>query len=95
MLKEGFDDKEVEADKTGWLQSRQVNRTEDSTLCATLAARDYDGRTLVWDRDLEAKVKSLTAAQVTEAMRRHIDPAQITIIKAGDFKKAAASPTNP
>jgi hypothetical protein len=23
------------------------------------------------------------------AMRRHIDPAKLTIIKAGDFKKAA------
>ena len=89
MLKDGFDEKEVEADKSGWLQSRQVNRTEDGSLCGMLASRDYDGRTLAWDRDLEAKVKALTAAQITDAMRRHIDPAQITIIKAGDFKKAA------
>jgi zinc protease len=95
MLKDGFDDKEVEADKSGWLQSRQVSRTDDGSLCGTLAGRDYDGRTLAWDRDLEAKVKSLTPVQITEAMRRHVDPAQITIIKAGDFKKAAASPVNP
>jgi zinc protease len=90
MLKDGFDDKEVEADKAGWLQSRQVSRAEDGALCGMLAGRDYDGRTLAWDRELEAKVKALTAAQVADAMRRHLDVSQITIIKAGDFKKVAA-----
>ena len=90
MLKDGFDDKEVEADKAGWLQSRQVSRAEDQSLCAMLAGRDFDGRTLAWDRDLEAKVKSLTAAQITEAMRRRLDPTQMTIVKAGDFQKDAA-----
>ena len=91
MLKDGFNDKEVEADKAGWLQSRQVSRAEDQALCGMLTGRDYDDRTLAWDRELDAKVKALTAAQITEAMRRHIDPAQITIVKAGDFKKAAAA----
>ena len=91
VLKDGFDDKEVEADKTGWLQSRQMGRAEDGSLCGMLAGRDHDDRTLFWDKELEAKVKSLTAAQVTEALRRHLDPAQITIVKAGDFQKAAAA----
>jgi zinc protease len=91
MLKDGFEDKEVEADKTGWLQSRQMNRAEDRSLCSMLAARAYDDRTLAWDKELEARVKSLTPAQVTDAMRRHIHPAQIVIVKAGDFKKVASA----
>jgi zinc protease len=91
MLKEGFTDKEVEADKSGWLQSRQVGRAEDQALCGMLAARDHDGRNLDWDEELEAKVRALTPAEVTEAMRRHIDLAEVTIVKAGDFQKPAAS----
>ncbi len=37
---------------------------------------------------LEQKVAALTPAQVGDAFRRHIDPKSISIVKAGDFKKA-------
>ncbi|MEO7144527.1 MAG: insulinase family protein, partial [Bryobacteraceae bacterium] len=89
-LKDGFTAQEMDADRTGWLQSQQVGRSDDGPLCHLLAGRDYNGRTLAWDAALEQKVKSLTAGQVTEAFRRHIDPSQILIVKAGDFKKASA-----
>jgi len=35
-------------------------------------------------------VAALTAEQVNEAFRRHMDPAALSIVKGGDFKKAAA-----
>jgi zinc protease len=41
-----------------------------------------------WDEALEAKVEGLTAQQVSDAFRRHIDPATLAVVKAGDFKKA-------
>jgi zinc protease len=88
-LKDGFTQKEIDADRTGWLQSRQVTRSEDRSLAQTLTSRDYDNRTLAWDETLENKVKNLTADEIVAAMRRNVDPAQITIIKAGDFQKAA------
>jgi predicted Zn-dependent peptidase len=56
-----------------------------------LVSRDYDGRTMAWDEGLEKKVSALTADDVGKAVRRTIDPAQISIVKAGDFKKAAAA----
>jgi zinc protease len=90
-LADGFTQKEVDADRDGWLQSRQVNRAEDASLCRMLNTLDYDGRTLAWDQQLENKVKALTPQQVGEAMKKNIDPAAITIIKAGDFKKVAAA----
>ena len=34
------------------------------------------------------KVAALTAADVSAAFRKHIDPAQLTIVKAGDWKAA-------
>jgi zinc protease len=45
-----------------------------------------------FEAGLEKKVEALTAEQVVEAMRRHLDPAQVSIFKAGDFKKASIAP---
>ena len=52
--------------------------------------RERWGRTLDWDAKLEAAVAALTPQQVTEAFRRHVDPAALSIVKGGDFKKANA-----
>ncbi len=90
-LTDGFTAKELDDDRTGWLQGQQVNRSEDGSLVRTLTVRDYDGRTMAWDEQLEKKVASLTADDVGKALRRTVDPAQISIVKAGDFKKAAGT----
>jgi len=89
-LAEGFTAEEVEAAKAGYLQSQQVNRAQDSVLARVLAARLYTNRTLSWDADFEKKIAALTPEQITAALRRHIDPSKITIIKAGDFQKTAS-----
>ena len=41
---------------------------------------------MAYDADLEKKVESLTADQILAALRRYLDPAQISIFLAGDFK---------
>ena len=87
MLKDGFTAEEVEAAKSGYLQSRQVSRAQDNELAGRLNNYLFIGRTLQWDADLDAKLKALTPQQITAAMRRHIDPSKITIVKAGDFAK--------
>jgi zinc protease len=89
-LQDGFTVEEVEAAKTGYLQAQQVNRAQDAVLARTLAARLYTSRTLQWDADFERRIAALTPAEIAAAMRRHIDPSKITIIKAGDFQKTAA-----
>jgi len=91
MLKDGFTDDEVKAAKSGWLQSRQVSRAEDRELAGRLSTYLYLNRTLGWDAELENKVSALTPEQIVAALRRHIDPAKITIVKAGDFAKATAA----
>ncbi len=90
MLKEGFTAQEIEAAKSGYLQSRQVNRAQDAGLARTLNSYLFLNRTLDWDAEFEQKIAALTPDQVVAAMRRHIDPSKITIIKSGDFTKAAA-----
>ncbi len=90
-LKDGFTADEIKAAKTGWLQSRQVSRAQDNELAARLRGYAYIGRTLAWDAEFEKKVEALTPEQITAALRRHIDPDKISIVKAGDFAKAAGS----
>jgi zinc protease len=89
-LADGFTQKELDDDRTGWLQGQQVNRSEDNSLVRTLMSRDYDGRTMVWDEELEKKVSALTPDDIGKAVRHNIDLTQMSIVKAGDFKKAAA-----
>jgi zinc protease len=91
MLKDGFTAEEVAAAKSGYLQSRQVGRAQDGGLARSLAAYLFINRTLAWDEEFEKKIAALTPEQINAAMRRWIDPAKITIIKAGDFAKAKAA----
>lgn len=89
-LKDGFTAEEVAAAQAGWLQAQQVNRAGDAALASLLASRDHEGRTLAWDAGFEARVKAATPQSVGEAMRRHLDPSRLSIVKAGDFSKVAA-----
>ncbi|MBD2705717.1 insulinase family protein [Spirosoma sp. BT702] len=88
-VKEGFTADEIKAARSGLLQSRVVTRAQDPSLANTLNNYLYLNRTLNWDADFEKKLESLTPEQVNAAMKKHIDPSKISIIKAGDFAKAA------
>ncbi|HYY41549.1 MAG TPA: pitrilysin family protein, partial [Pyrinomonadaceae bacterium] len=68
MLKDGFTPEEVEAAKSGYLQSRQVSRAQDNELAGRLNNYLFLGRTLQWDADLEARIKALTPEQINAAM---------------------------
>jgi zinc protease len=84
-LKDGFTEKEIQEAKSGWLQGRQVGRAQDGPLARALDQDLYLSRTLKWDADLEAKVAALKPDEIQAAMRRHIEPSKITIVKAGNF----------
>ena len=89
VLKDGFQQKEMDADRSGWLQAQQVGRAEDASLVRILVSRDLDDRKMAWDEELEKHVTALTPDDVAAAFRRNLDPGKVSIVKAGDFKKAA------
>ncbi len=91
VLKDGFEAQEIAEARSGWLQSRQVTRAQDASLARTLATDLYIKRTLAWDAAFEKKVEALTGEQILAAMRKYLDPAKMTIVKAGDFAKSAAA----
>jgi zinc protease len=91
VLEEGFSSEEVEAAKKSWLQLQKVNRAQESNLAALLLARRFWNRTMKFDTELENKIMALTPEQLQVAVRKHIDPSQISYFRAGDFEKAGVT----
>ena len=85
MLASGFTDDELRDARSGWLQSRNVTRSQDRSLAAQLSGLLYLGRTIEWDAELERKVAGLKVTDVNAAVQRWIKPDSITIVEAGDF----------
>ncbi len=86
-VRDGFDSREVEQGKKALLEARRLARSQDASLVGRLGSYLFAKRTFAWDIDLESKVAALTPAQVNNALRRHIDPAKLSFVMVGDFKK--------
>ncbi len=83
----GFTPEEVARGKEGYLQSRKLARASDSALASKLATDLYFARTYAWDAAFEQRVATLTAAEITAAFVKHIDPRRLNLAKAGDFRQ--------
>ena len=62
------------------------NRSQDGTVAGGWVNNLYLGRTWAFSKQFEDRINALKVADVNAALKKHIDPAKITIIKAGDFK---------
>jgi zinc protease len=89
----GFTSAEVAAAKKAYLDSRMVGRSTDGALLGLLVAHEQIDRPFKWDADLEARIQALTVPDINTAFRKHIDPAGVSIVKAGDFKTVGAYTT--
>lgn len=89
-VNEGFTAEEVEAAKSGWLQSRSVNRAQDASVASSLNNYLFTSRTMKWDEELEKKVQALTVTEINAAMKIHLNYDNLNMVKAGDFAKAKA-----
>jgi zinc protease len=92
-LSDGFTAAELASAKSGVMQQRLQTRAQDGSLASGWASYLYLGKTFVWSKQFEDKILALKSEDVLAAMKKHIDPAKITIIKAGDFAKVAKAAT--
>ena len=86
-MRDGFSGEEIEAGKRSVLEARRLARSQDRALAQRLGHYLFVKRTFAWDVDFEKKLAALTPAQVNAALRRHIDPARLAVVVAGDLKK--------
>ncbi|HEY3823757.1 MAG TPA: pitrilysin family protein [Bryobacteraceae bacterium] len=87
---DGFTQKEIDEAKKSIHDQRTVGRSQDAQLLTLISSREEFGRTLAWDEQMDAKIAALTVGQVNAALKRHLDPVAISIVKAGDFKTVGA-----
>lgn len=87
-VKKGFTAAEVAGAKSGVMQQRLQNRSRDDVVASAWSHFRYLGRSFVWSKEYEAKLKALTAQQVSAAFRKHIDPARLSVVIAADAAKA-------
>jgi zinc protease len=88
VVKEGFTQEELDAARSGWIQSQMVNRAQDRSLANKLSNYQFLNRNLQWDKSLEDKISKLTAADVNKVMAKYLDTQKMVFVKAGDFEKA-------
>jgi zinc protease len=89
VLKDGFAEDELAAAKKSYLKSEEVQRGRDGALAGILGSNEHWGRTMQWQESFEKKIAAVTLAEVNAAFRKYIVPSSISIVKAGDQKKAA------
>ena len=76
----------------GLLTQRQQGRASDGAVAGLLARNLFMDRTMQFSADIDARLQALTVAEVNAAIRKHLKPAAISVIMAGDFAKTAAVP---
>jgi zinc protease len=86
-LKDGFTDAELASAKSGILQMRAQTRAQDGALASGWVGNLFLGRTFAYSKQFEERIVALKTAEVSAALRKHLDPARMTIVKAGDFAK--------
>jgi zinc protease len=86
-IKDGFTDEEVAKAKSGVIQQRHQTRAQDSALAGAWTANLFLGRTFAFSKQIEDRILALKPADVVAALRKHLDPAKVTIVKAGAFPK--------
>jgi zinc protease len=86
-VREGFAPEEVESGKKALLEARRMARTQDRALANRLGTYLFTKRTFAWDIDFEKNIAGLTPAQVNAALRRHLEPAKLSLFAAGDFRE--------
>jgi zinc protease len=85
-LKDGFTEAELANAKSGIMQMRVQNRSQDGTVAAGWVNNLNLGRTWAFSKQFEDRIMALKVADVNAALKKYVDPAKMTIIKAGDFK---------
>ena len=92
---QGFTQDELNRARQGLLEYRQTGRAQDGGLARTLADYLFFDRTLKFDAELDRRLAALTPKDVQQALARHVDPAKVLRVRAGDFAGAAKKAKAP
>jgi zinc protease len=87
FLAKGPSPAELRDAQQAYLEAQKVGRTSDAAIAGQIASNLRLGRTFAHASALDKQIAALTAEEVRAAFQRFIDPKQLVIVRAGDFKK--------
>ncbi len=86
FIKDGITQEELTGVVNGWVQEQNVSRAKDNELARTIGDNMYYDRGMDFQKDIEAKVKSLTVADVNKVIKSYFKAFdQWTVVNGGDF----------
>jgi zinc protease len=87
VLQDGYTAEELDKARQGYLQQRELSRSNNGQLASVLADQMFTGRNMGFEAELDRRIRALSVAQVNAVVRRFIDPARFITVEAGDFDK--------
>ncbi len=87
FLADGPTEQEVADAKNAWLEQQKVSRSSDGSVVGQMASNLHLDRTFEFIGQREQRLSQLTAGDIHAAFKKHIDPAILVIVRAGDFKE--------
>ena len=88
LVSMGTNDEELAISKKAYLKKFDQSLANDNALAAMLTEDMRLGRTLDFTAKVNAKIKSLTVAQVNKAIKKYISTSKLARVTAGDLTKA-------
>ncbi|NUO76809.1 MAG: insulinase family protein [Lysobacter sp.] len=91
-IRDGVSADELRDAVAGLLTQREQGRASDGAIAGVLSSNLFLDRTMQFQADIDARLKTLTVEEVNAAIRKHFKPEDLSVYVAGDFAKAASSP---
>ncbi len=88
VLKDGFTQEELDEAKKGFIEYRAVNRSQDQLIAYHWTQMMNEGVDWTEAEERDAKIRSLTLDDVNAAFRKMVKRDGLTVVLAGDQKKA-------
>ena len=87
FIADGITEEELTNVVNGWVQEQNVSRAKDNELAGTIGNNLYYDRDMTFQKNIEAKVKSLTVADVNRVIKQYFkDFDKWTVVNGGDFE---------
>ncbi|MBB5214970.1 M16 family metallopeptidase [Parapusillimonas granuli] len=87
VVKDGFTEDEVREGITALLNFRKLARTRDGALASTWINYMQLDRSFEWSAHIDQALSGLTAQTVSQAVRKRLDPARLSVAIAADQAK--------
>lgn len=88
VVKEGFTQEELDEAKKGFIDYHAVNRSQDALVATSWLELMNEGHDWTESSERDEKVMKLTLEEVNAAFRKMVNRDKLTVILAGDQKKA-------